>query len=81
LPLWAWIVIALISLILIAYMIYIKFVKAPPKTRKTFYESAKTNTAETKSYYKPVERSKRDEALERELDKSINEAQSLLKKR
>ncbi|MBI2106627.1 hypothetical protein HYT57_01470 [Candidatus Woesearchaeota archaeon] len=81
LPLWIWIVIALISLILLAYIIYSRFVKAPPKTKKTFYEPTKTNTAETKSYYKPVERSKKDEALERELDKSINEAQSLLKKR
>lgn len=81
LPLWIWIVITLISLILLAYIIYSRFVKAPPKSKKTFYETAKTNTAETKSYYKPVERSKKDEALERELDKSINEAQSLLKKR
>lgn len=81
LPLWVWIVIALISLVLLAYIVYIKFVKAPPKNKKSFYEPTRTNTAETKSYYKPLERSKNDEALERELDKSISEAQSLLKKR
>ena len=46
-----------------------------------FFEPNKTNTTETKAYYRPIERSKKDEALERELDKSIGEAQSLLKKK
>ena len=81
LPMWIWIVIALISLVLLAYIIYSKFVKAPPKAKKTFYEPARTNTTESKSYYRPLERSNKDEALERELDKSISEAQSLLKKK
>lgn len=82
LPIWAWVLIFVLGLFILAYIIYAKFVNKSPKTsRRSFPIEDKKSRSSQQEYYRPLERDHKDEALERELDRSIKEAQDLLKKR
>ena len=80
---WVWILVFLAALVILAYIFYVKFVSKPPKTRRAYpsEERNRTGRSPSQEYYKPLERDHRDEALERELDRSIKEAQDLLKRK
>ena len=80
---WVWILVFLAALVILAYIFYAKFVSKPPKTRRAYpsEERNRTGRSPSQEYYKPLERDHRDEALERELDRSIKEAQDLLKRK
>src|SRR3989344_5894524 len=83
LPIWIWVVVFILGLLIIAYIIFAKFVNQAPKTRGKRFSMGDNERRESpkQEYYRPLERDHKDEALERELDRSIKEAQDLLKRK
>ena len=80
--LWLWIIVIILALGGIAFIVLTKLKKKGSKESSPSYlgSGMPPNYPEQRTY-KPVQRPRKDEALDNELDKSIREAQELLRKK
>jgi len=77
-----WIIVVILALGGIAFIVLTKLKKKGSKESSPSYlgSGMPPNYPEQRTY-KPVQRPRKDEALDNELDKSIKEAQELLRKK